>query len=194
VRLFVAADISDETRQAMRASRAAIQSAIASARVPPRITWVRDDAAHVTLRFIGEVADDVAQAAAAAFAAPLAMAPFDVEWRAIGVFPPGRAGLRNPRTMWFGASRGADALVALAAAVNDRLGAIVARGDDRSHVPHLTLGRVKQPGKGVSWPDVLESAQPRPTTSHIDRATLYRSQLAPRGPTYTAIGTLRLER
>jgi len=192
VRLFVAAGISDETRDAMRRSRAAIEAAIAEARVPPRITWARDDVAHVTLCFIGEVTDDVARAVEAALAAPLPIEPFDVEWGAIGVFPPGRGGLRSPRTIWLGASRGAAALTALAAAVNDKLAPIVARGDDRPQTPHLTLGRVRQPGMGLSWADVLESARPQPTTSRIDRATLYRSQLSPRGPTYTAICTATL--
>jgi 2'-5' RNA ligase len=187
VRLFVAADISDETREAMRCTRAAIETAAASARIPPRITWVRDEAAHVTLRFIGEVADDVAQAVAAVLSDPLGIPAFEVEWGAIGVFPPGRAGLRHPRTIWFGASRGADALAALAGAVNDRLKAVVAPGDDCAQTPHLTLGRVRLPGKGMSWPDVLKAAKPQPTTSPVERVTLYRSQLSPHGPTYTAI-------
>jgi 2'-5' RNA ligase len=191
VRLFVAADISDATREAMRRARAAIEAEIAGARVPPRITWVRDAAAHVTLRFIGEVADDAAHTAATALTTPLGMSPFDVEWGTIGVFPPGRAGLRHPRTIWFGASRGAQALVALAAVVNDRLDAVLGPGDDRRETPHLTLGRVRLPGKGVAWPDVLEKAQPQPTDSHVDRVTLYCSELSPRGPTYTAICTAK---
>jgi RNA 2',3'-cyclic 3'-phosphodiesterase len=188
VRLFVAADISDSTRQAMRRARAAIERAIAAARTPPRIAWVRDDVAHVTLRFIGEVSDDDAQRIAAALTPPLDVAPFEVEWSQVGVFPPGRGGLRQPRTIWLGASRGADALVALAAAVDDRLRPLVP-SDDRRHTPHLTVARVKMPGKGLAWADVLDAARPEPTTSTVTHVTLYRSQLSSRGPTYTAICT-----
>lgn len=187
MRLFVAADISGDTRAAMRTARAAIDAALASAIVSPRITWVKDHAAHVTLRFIGEVQDDVAQRAAAALAAPLPLARFDVEWTEIGVFPPGRSGLRHPRALWLGASRGGDRLSALAAAVDERLRRVVGQGGDRAHTPHVTLGRVKVNGKGVSWADILTAARPAPTLSRIDHATLYRSELSSRGPTYTAV-------
>jgi len=187
VRLFVAADISDDTRSAMRTARAVIETALASVTIPPRIAWVKDDAAHVTLRFIGEVLEEAGERVAAALAAPLPMAPFDVEWTEIGVFPPGRSGLRQPRALWLGAARGGDALAALAAAVDARLTPVVGAGENRAHTPHLTLGRVKVHGTGVSWADVLAAARPAATRSHIDHATLYRSQLSSRGPTYTAL-------
>ena len=190
----MAAEISDDARAAMRAARAAIETAIARASVPPRITWVNDGAAHVTLRFIGEVPEDVAERAASALAAPLPMAPFEVEWTEIGLFPPGRSGLRSPRAVWLGASRGGDALIALAAAVDGRLAPVVGAGDDRAHTPHVTLGRVKRPGKGVPWADVLTAARPKPVASRVDHVTLFHSQLSSRGPTYTAVVRSMLDR
>ena len=151
------------------------------------MTWVKDGLAHVTLRFIGEVPEDVAERAASALTKPLPMGSFDVEWTEIGVFPRGPRGLRSPRAIWLGTSLGSDALVALAAAVDRRLTPIVGAGDNRGHTPHLTLGRVKLPGKGVRWADALTAARPAPVVSRVDHVTLYRSQLSSSGPTYTAM-------
>jgi 2'-5' RNA ligase len=187
VRIFVAADVSDETRAAMHAVRLAIEGVVATVPVPPRVTWVKPSAAHVTVRFIGEVDEDVARAIGSALAAPLPLPPFDVQWATVGVFPHGRAGLRAPRAIWIGASDGAASFSALADAVNQRLEPIVGRGDDRPYSPHLTIGRVKFPGRHAPWAEALAAAGLQPTRSRIDHVTLYRSQLSSRGPTYTSI-------
>ena len=71
MRLFVAVDIDDATRSGLRSARDSIASAVAAAKRPPRITWVRDDAAHVTLRFIGETPDAQVNAVRAALAGRL---------------------------------------------------------------------------------------------------------------------------
>ena len=187
MRLFVAIDISESTRAVIPQVRAAIERSAGSAARPPRITWVREAIAHVTLRFVGEVDEAQAFATAAALSPPLELTPFDVEWRTLGVFPPGRSGLRAPRAIWIGASAGADALTDLAALVNQRIAPVVGHGADRPYSPHLTVGRVKDPGRGVAWADALAAAIPAPTRTRVDRVTLYQSQLSPRGPTYTAI-------
>ena len=187
MRLFVAVDISDETRAAIAEVRTAIERVFSGAPRPPRITWVREASAHVTVRFIGEVDDATARAAAAALAPELELAPFDVEWTSLGIFPPGRAGLRSPRAIWIGASSGVEALNALATVVNHRLAPIIGEGSERSFTAHLTVGRVKLPGKGVAWAEAIDTVRPRPTRSRVDRVTLYQSQLSSRGPTYTAI-------
>jgi RNA 2',3'-cyclic 3'-phosphodiesterase len=192
VRLFVAVDISDDTRAAMRDVRRAIERAVSVAAVPPRITWVSESVAHVTVRFIGEVDDEAAARVAASLLAPIDMAPFDIEWATVGAFPAGRAGLRAPRALWIAATAGASSLVELATAVNRRLVGHVGAGDARPYSPHLTIGRVKLPGRHVPWADALAAAQPNPTRSRIDRVTLYRSQLSSRGPTYTAVCEARL--
>jgi 2'-5' RNA ligase len=192
MRLFVAVDISDETRAAIAAVRTALERAVSAAPRPPRITWVREASAHVTVRFIGEVDETTARAAAAALTPGLELAPFDVEWTTLAVFPPGRAGLRSPRAIWIGATAGVEALSALATVVNHRLAPIVSEGGERSFTAHLTVGRVKLPGKGVAWADVIDGARPPPTRSRVDRVTLYQSQLSSRGPTYTAIAAAEL--
>jgi 2'-5' RNA ligase len=192
MRLFVAVAISDETRAALRHVRLAVERAVAAAPVPPKITWVNESAAHVTVRFIGDVDEASAAAAAAALSPPIALAAFDVRWATVGVFPPGRAGRRCPRAIWIGAAAGAEQLADIAAAVNHRLQHSVGAGDERPYSPHLTVGRVRLPGKGVDWAEVIAAARPAPSISRVDRLTLYRSDLSSRGPTYTPICRVEL--
>lgn len=190
VRLFVAVDVSEETRAELRRLRGLIESAIAEARVLPRVTWVKDDSAHVTVRFVGEVSDECGAALAAALGQGFDVPPFDVRWETIGTFPGGR----SPRSIWVGATSGAKHLDALAERVDDRLTPII-RGlrelRDTSKVrpfkAHLTLARIKEPGNGVHWPQVLASARPTGTTTRVEHVTLYRSHLSSKGPTYTAL-------
>jgi RNA 2',3'-cyclic 3'-phosphodiesterase len=183
MRLFVAADVSDKTRTALKSVRESISTRIATARTPPRVTWVKDEAAHVTLRFIGHVPDEVGAEIAAALARPFDLAPFRVHWETIGTFPGGR----SPRVVWMGATDGGEKLSALATLVTERLQPIVGPGEDRVFKPHLTIGRIKDPGRQVDWPRIVLEARPAPTTTRVDHVTLYQSRLSPKGPTYSAL-------
>ena len=182
MRLFVAIDIDDGTRAQLALARAAIQDVLSNARVSPRITWVKDECAHVTIRFIGETSAAVATKIQDVFTTSWPMAAFDVRWEHIGAFP----GVRRPRFVWIG-PRAADDLVRLAALVEARLAPLIGAGEARAFNPHITLGRVRDGGTGVDWPRALAAHVWSPTTTRIDHLTLYLSELSPKGPTYTAL-------
>jgi 2'-5' RNA ligase len=183
VRLFVAIEISDETRATLGPARALIAQTVGGARVPPRVTWVKDAAAHVTLRFVGQVSEETATALCSALRSGFRCAPFDVRWETIGTFPGGR----HPRAIWLGATSGAERLDELAALVNQRLDPILGPGELRPFKAHLTIGRVKESGKDVDWTGALAAAKPTPSVTRVDRVTLFQSRLSPKGPTYTAL-------
>jgi 2'-5' RNA ligase len=153
---------------------------------------------HVTLRFLGDVADATVPQIEQALAPPLPIAPFDMEWRGLGTFP----GPRDPRALWIGAVRGADHLGQLESEVSRRLASIGGSGTEspetqqflrtlhdeaRPFRAHVTLGRVKSRGAGADWRQALEAAEVRGVRSHVDRVVLLRSTLSPRGPAYTPI-------
>lgn len=185
MRLFVAVDLDDQTRAQLAAARDAIRDAIEQAPVPPRVTWVKDEAAHVTVRFIGEVADAAAPAVQAAVARGFGIPPFDVRWQSLGTFPGGR----RPRVLWLGpgGAEAIDAMRRLAREVNERLEPLVGPAESRPFTPHVTIGRVKDPGRGVAWAQAMARVVWTPTTTYVDHVTLYVSRLSPKGPTYTAL-------
>jgi 2'-5' RNA ligase len=141
----------------------------------------------VSLRFIGEVSEDQATALAAELEKGIALRPFDVEWGRVGTFPGGRA----PRVVWIGATAGAAALVTLASMVAVRLDPIIGSSDSRPFKPHVTICRVRVPGR-VDWPNILSSVKFEPTITRVDHVTLYRSRLSPQGPTYTQLTRIAL--
>ena len=183
MRLFVAADIDAVTRAQLAQTRDAIQRVLNRADVVPRVAWVKDESAHVTLRFLGEVSDAIGESVQQALRKPLSRDAFEVQWDRVGTFPAGR----NPRVVWVGCSRGADELGALEMAVNGRLAPIVGAGESRPFKAHLTIGRVKEPGKGADWTQAIGAASFPPTVTRVDRATLYLSKTSPKGPIYTAL-------
>ena len=180
-RLFVAVDVGDALRAEAARMIQAITSQIEAVKTPPRITWVKPSALHVTLRFIGEVEEGTVPGLCERLAPPIVMPPFDVAWRGVGAFP----SPRHPRALWLGVVSGGAGLGALEAEVSRRLAGTVAEA--RPLLPHLTLGRIKMAGAGVDWPKVLRAVEVRDAHSTVDRVTLFRSRLSRQGPNYTGL-------
>jgi 2'-5' RNA ligase len=144
-RLFVAIDLSDAARQAIAAEQARIVAAVVNvvngANVgnvrSGAVRCVRPDHLHVTLAFIGDVAESRAAAIVEAWAAPLAAAPFEVAFGGVGVFPSRGA----PRVLWLGLTSGAEEVGAVQRLVAARLEAIGVAFEHAPFHPHLTLAR-----------------------------------------------------
>jgi 2'-5' RNA ligase len=184
MRLFVAVDIDDGTRAQLEAARTAIQAVISEAPTPARVTWTRSEIAHVTVRFIGETPEHALTTIQEALAT-VTIAPFDVTWETVGTF----GGTRHPRVIWVAPTIGLDALTRLAAHVNAQLDPVIGPGDARPFKPHLTLGRIREAGRGVEWPRALAGVRFTPSSTRVDHVTLYQSRLSPNGPTYTSLST-----
>jgi 2'-5' RNA ligase len=179
LRLFVAVDVGDTVRDEVARVTSLISEALAAAATPPRVSWVARSAVHLTLCFLGEVADADVPDVQRRLADPIEVAPFEVEWHGIGAFP----SPRQPRALWIGVGRGATELGQLESALSQRLARVAI--DAQPYRPHLTLGRVRVPGKGVDWQKLLERITVRGVRTGVRRVTLYRSTLTPRGPNYT---------
>ena len=87
MRLFVAVDVGDALRAEAARVTQAITNRLEAVKTPPKITWVKPSAWHVTLRFIGEVEESAVPALGERLAPPFAVEPFDVTWRGVGAFP-----------------------------------------------------------------------------------------------------------
>lgn len=183
MRVFVAVDIGDAVRREAARVVSALQVKLEAAKTPPKVTWVKPAALHVTIRFLGEVEAAEVERIIPLLAPPIAIAPFDVQWRGIGTFPNNR----NPRALWLGVINGAAQLAQIETEISRRLTGAAVELDERALLPHLTIGRVKMAGAGIDWPKVLQSAEVRNVTSRIDRVTLYQSRLSQYGPHYTEL-------
>lgn len=176
MRLFIALNIAGPLREAMYAATAPLRAAA------PGAAWVRGDNLHVTLKFLGEVAEDSAEPLREALAAAARRsAPLRLELGGVGAFP----NLRAPRIVWMAASPDSrlELLYHDVETVCHRLGYEL---DGRAFRPHITLARVRgrmpraearalaAAGRAVRW-----SAR-----AEVDTLDLMRSTLAPGGSRY----------
>jgi 2'-5' RNA ligase len=186
--LFAAVDVGEEVRAEVLRARGEIQERLEAAKEAPRVSWVAPQSLHVTLKFFGEVDDTRAALLSRIFAEPFEIPLFPVEWRGLGAFP----SPRHPKALWMGVVSWADQLGRLEAALASRLGDPDDEG--RPFRPHLTLGRVRIPGKGVDWDKTLREIDVRGARSLVDHVTLYQSRMSPKGPQYTGLAKAPLLR
>jgi RNA 2',3'-cyclic 3'-phosphodiesterase len=186
MRLFIAVDLSEDARQAIAVAQNRIAAALAAEE--SRLKRVRPEHMHLTLVFLGRVADDDVPALVDAIGRDADATPFEVVFAGLGVFPPRGA----PRVLWLGVADGAAALVALQRDLAQRT---IARGialEARPFHPHLTLGRWRS-SRPLDRGRALAAGVPGPVASvRVERATLYESRLSPAGPTYTPLAHANL--
>ena len=148
----------------------------------PGLRFVRDDSAHVTLRFLGWTrADTLARLEAPLAAAAAACPPFEMAIRGLGTFP----GRGSPRVLWLGLDLPAPARM-LQTACEDAAVAAGFEPEARAFHPHLTLGRWRDRVRRPDLPEVdLGSAR-------VSELILYRSDIRPSGSVYSPLAVLPL--
>ena len=183
IRLFTALGLPDD----LRARLTALQGGIDRAR------WVAPENMHITLRFIGEVADDRAHDIVAA-----------LDQIRTGCFPvtvsgTGRFGSADrTRALWAGVER-SDALVALHQKIDRVLVDTGLPPDGRKFTPHVTLARFgggrdrsrdASAGRVLRWLEAQGGffAMPFEAREFI----LYESHLGRRGAAYAPVATFPL--
>lgn len=186
MRAFLALRPDEDALAALSRCVKTLQGALAGA----RIAWVPAAQQHVTLKFFADLDDAtfprvVARlgSACAAFAPAEAL---QMAVRALGALP----SPQRPRAIYAGLA-GPDggaplALLRLAACVEDALAELGIPREGRPFLPHLTLGRVREPPRGDRLAAALARFQGQAfgAAAPLEAVLLYESRLAPGGPTY----------
>jgi 2'-5' RNA ligase len=183
VRLFVALELPENVRQALSETIAPLKRACPSAR------WVRPEAMHVTLKFIGHIDPAKLDSVRAALQPVRSEQPVDMEFRGLGFFP----NERRARVVWCGVEASPN-LATLAADIESSLGPIGTPSESRKFVPHLTLARFdpdKAPQGSVE--KLVETASELKTrdfgSAHDTEFYLFESILKPSGAEYKRLQT-----
>ena len=180
MRLFVALDLDDDARRAI----AALQHRVAETLGADRSIKTVDPAhMHLTLAFLGEIADRDVPAIVETLSTNIDVPHFAAVFQGLGVFPPRGA----PRVLWVGVGDGSAEIVEVQRVVARRLEGVGIAMEPRPFHPHLTLARWRT-SRPADRPRAL-SADPRCAVArvNVDHVTLYQSRLSPAGPTYTAL-------
>ena len=183
MRLFVAVEIAPDVVAAVVELIDRLQQRAKRLAPKARLTWVTTERIHVTVRFIGHVENEQADAIREALASPLDVPPFDVTVAGAGTFPPNGP----PRVVWAGLRNGRDGLVTIEKEVSARLARLGLESEDRPYNPHLTLARVREAG-GLKSAALLDGiSEAALGVSPVRAITLFESRLSPKGPTYLAL-------
>jgi 2'-5' RNA ligase len=180
LRLFIAVDFSEDV---VRAAAEVGRQMRRTLDMPgTRISWVKPENLHLTLKFLGDIEEETVPLIREALDAAAARhGVFGVCVRGARTFPGGG----KPRVIWLGLREGADRMTALAADIERELCALGCPRDERGFRPHLTIARVKVAGR-ADYAGACRRVDDRDAGAcKIDHVTLYSSTLDPKGAVYT---------
>jgi 2'-5' RNA ligase len=180
MRLFFCVELPDAVRATLARSARPLQTRIRGG------TWVSEENLHITLRFLGEVGEDLLP--------PLrdlgqtvtsGLDAFDLPLDRLGAFPsPTRA-----RVLWVGATANSAPFATLAQRIEEEVQALGFPPERKPVHPHVTLARLRIPQDlasligGTTLPDLR---------TRVDGLTLMQSELRPHGPLYTPVARWKL--
>jgi 2'-5' RNA ligase len=165
------------------------------------IKWVRPAGFHLTLKFLGNVAQEKLSGIVDVLGKVTPPFPaFTVSVGGIGVFP----NARDPRVIWIGVRSVGDDLVRLQKGIEEGLESLGFAREGRSFHPHFTLGRLGSFGRArrqfdsrpdrealVKW--IAQNEQREYGRFEVKEVLLMKSDLKPGGAVYTPLAAVGLE-
>lgn len=184
MRIFVAVPLN----AALREAAAGLRSRLNSAAAPLR--WVPPENLHLTLKFLGEIAEGrVVKVTDAARAVAGRAQRFSITLGGMGAFP----SPTRPQVVWVGIGQGAEELTALARDLDTALGRMKFPKELRPFRPHLTVARAKHTGP---MPDLArplgELAGVVVGSQTVDALFVMESRLSPASAIYRPVEEVRL--
>ena len=185
MRAFFAVDLPDALAQSVADAQAPFADAAGVNPVDP-------EQAHVTLKFLGEIAGsddgtepavDDAIAAGERAVDRAGVAPFEAEVTGFGVFP----SREYVSVVWAGVERGGDELTALHEALESEATALGVEPADHEFTPHVTLARVENATGAEAVRDALDAGGTGVGSFSVDEIRLVESTLTASGPEYDAV-------
>jgi len=153
-----------------------------------QINWSPPRNLHVTTKFIGEWPEERLVELKGVLGTLPARAPIPIVIEKLGFFP----NPHSPRVFWAGIHAGDD-LAGLARDTEEALATLGIAKEQRAYSPHLTLARIRTPGK---QPGLLQAVAKLPSLEFgsfvADRFYLYQSRTAPSGSVYTKLSEFPL--
>lgn len=168
-------------------ARTAVADCLSTWRSIPGVAWARPENLHLTLKFLGNVATTRLPALTERLAAATAtQSAFVMRVAGVGAFP----NLARPRILWVGCE--AARLAELAAAVEAACVGAGFAAEERAFHPHVTLGRIREPGRRARFPFLATDGGRDFGSSKVPAIVLFASKLGSGGARYTPLATIPL--
>jgi RNA 2',3'-cyclic 3'-phosphodiesterase len=182
LRAFIAVEIPAEIKKAIAAQTASLHKDAGRA-----VRWVASDNIHLTLKFLGDISPVNIDLLSQALQFECSQqAAFEIGVCGLGSFP----NLHRPRVIWTGLNAPRD-LDHLQHKVESAAAHLGYEPEDKSFSPHLTIGRVREQVSSAEM-KALQSALTELQVGDIGSftartVTLFKSELQPGGPIYSAL-------
>lgn len=162
MRLFFALALSEPTLDALALVVESLRARALQSDAP--IAWESRSKMHITLKFLGEVAEDaVPSLVREALEVGRRHERFDVSLARLSAFPAEDV----PRVLWIGVDAGSDHVAAIAEDIDASVATLGLERETRPFVPHVTIARAKRGAGQLAARRLLESPHPQmevPTT------------------------------
>jgi 2'-5' RNA ligase len=183
IRTFIAIELTAECRESL----AGVQKRLIPA--GKGVKWVRPEAIHLTLKFLGNIDEAQVEPVSEAMAqAAASCPPLRLRLKGVGAFP----GVSRPRVVWVGVVGDTQPLGALQRDLEARLARLGFEPEARAFSPHLTVGRVRDfPSSGRGKSPLAEAIVALSGLEleefEAGELILFRSELRPGGAVYTRL-------
>jgi RNA 2',3'-cyclic 3'-phosphodiesterase len=176
VRAFIAIELPDPVKSFLKGISAELKLCGAN------VKWVRPEAMHLTLKFLGSVPTDLLpQIQEAALSLFKEQKPTRLQVSRLGAFP----GLRKPRVVWAGLEDASGVIIPLVDRLETALEPLGFPKENRPFNPHLTLGRFKSNERSSELIETIRQKMDIMGPSFVaDHAVLFESVLKPSGAEY----------
>ncbi len=153
---------------------------------PARLKAVEPENLHITLKFLGDIAEEKVVELADALKS-IETPAFYFELRSAGAFPD----IRNPKVIWVGVKEDGS-LSSLQREVEEICASLGFEREKREFSPHLTVVRLKDRNPKGIRPVVERYSEVHFGTVEVKEIKLKKSILTPQGPIYSDIASVTL--
>lgn len=184
MRLFVAITLDGTIRENLISIRELIR------KYQPDVKLVETENIHLTVRFLGEISEDILPRIFGALSIINEYHCFEIELKNIGAFP----SVKKPKVIWIGCEDRTNTLNKIYQALESGFIAIGLQPDEKGFSAHITLARDKIPKPNNNfevW--AAKYANKSFGIQMVKQITLFQSTLTSDGPIYTNIRDFKLK-
>lgn len=177
MRAFIAIDLPESIRAALRHKQASFRS------VSPEARWTQPEGIHLTLKFLGEISDRKVREVCESLKERGRFESFAIGLKGFGFFP----NARRPRVFWVGVEAPAG-LGRLVEQVEEAMGSLGFAREERAFRPHLTLARFRVPQAQPALQMLLsQQGEHELGNFEVSEFFLFESKLSPQGAEYRKV-------
>lgn len=185
MRCFIAINLDDSLKKEIASTIAGLRSGNWD------VKWVPAENLHITLRFLGEASEDLAERIKNELSGiSKRHGRLDMTFRGVGVFPD----RKRPRVIWIDLFH-PEELRILKEEVEEAVSTMGFEIEDRPFSPHLTIGRIRSLRGRDFLLKAMEALKDKDFGNIVaDKISLMKSDLKPTGAQYSVIAEFPLTR